>query len=394
MTMKIVFLTQNYPPTICGVGDHTYHLAQAMIAQGVEVHVICSADQKVMQQDNLKVYPIVKQWNTEGVVSVAQLLKNIQPDWFIVQYVPHAYHPKGLPHVLVPLYRSVSRLDISILTVFHEVKIRPEKALKTRLMSFLQGRIAYKLANMSEKVVTSIDFYDDNLKKLPQTKKTIIPIASNIIPIKVSDTFKKQLKERYQIDQNAKIICTFGDRNIAGYLPIFDALIKDYPNLIWLLCGKNSTSAAIWESRNYLRYVGKMSSDRIYQHLSLGNIFFMPDTVSEQGEGGTCNKSGSLACALSLGIPIVGSKGDMNNRLLVDGENILLTDIRSTQAVYQSLKSCLDSDSLSQYLGRNARQFYDQSLQWSASAEQFLKLMDPSVNQLKIQREFEFLKEV
>ncbi len=394
MKMKIVFLTRNFPPTICGVGDHTYHLAQALMGQGVEVHVICSADQKVIQQDHIKVYPVVNQWNTEGVLSVVHLLKNIQPDWFIVQYVPHAFHPKGLPHVLVSLYRAVSRLDISILTIFHEVKIRPEKALKTRLMSFLQGRIAYKLSNMSKKVVTSIDFYDNNLKKLPHHKKTIIPIASNITPIKVSDAFKKQLKDKYLIGNEAKVICTFGDRVISDYLPIFDELNKDYPNLIWLLCGKNSSPATIWKSRSYLRYVGKMPSNKIYQHLSLGDVFFMPDPVSEQGEGGTCNKSGSLACAMSLGIPIVGSKGDMNNKLLVDGENILLTDIRNPKAVHQSLKSCLDSASLRAHLGRNASQFHDQSLQWDVSAEQFIKLMYPSVNSVKIHREFESLKEV
>ncbi len=394
MTMKIVFITRNYPPTICGVGDHTSHLAQAMIAQGIQVHVICSADQKVMQQDNIKVYPIVNQWNTEGVRAVVHLLKNIQPDWLIVQYVPHAFHPKGLPQILVSLYRSISRLDISILTVFHEVKIRPEKALKTRLMSFLQGKIAYKLANMSKKVVTSIDFYDHNLKKLSTNKKTIIPIASNITPIAVSEGWKKHLKDRCQIDKDAKIICTFGDRQVASYLPVFDKLVKEYPNLVWLLCGKNSTPSEVLKSRSYIRHVGEMPAKRIYQHLSLGNLFFMPDSVTETGEGGTCNKSGSLACAFSLGIPIVGSKGDMNNKLLVHGENILLTDIRNETAIYESLKSCLDSDSLSQHLGRKARQFHDQSLQWSASAEQFLKLMYPSVNQVKIQCEFESFREV
>ena len=260
MKMKIVFLTRNYPPTICGVGDHTYHLAQALMGQGVEVHVICSADQKVIQQDDIKVYPVVNQWNTEGVLSVVHLLKNIQPDWFIVQYVPHAFHPKGLPYVLVSLYRAVSRLDISILTIFHEVKIRPEKGAKTRLMSFLQGRIAYKLSNMSQKVVTSIDFYDNNLKKLPHHKKTIIPIASNITPVKVSDVLKKQLKDRYQIDNDAKIICTFGDRQVLAYLPVFDRLVKEYPNLVWLLCGKNSTPPSVLASRNYIHYVGEMSA--------------------------------------------------------------------------------------------------------------------------------------
>ncbi len=394
ITMKIVFLTQNYPPTICGVGDHTYHLAQAMIEKGVEVHVICGAHQKVVQQDNVEVYPIVNQWNTEGMKIVLEQVKNIQRDWFIVQYVPHGFHDKGLPYILVSLYRAVSKLDVSILTIFHEVKIRPETAVKTRLISYLQGQIAYKLANISQKVVTSIDFYDNNLKNLSPKKKSIIPIASNIVPIKVSEGLKKHLKDVYKISADAKIVCTFGDRNISNYLQAFDALVKDYPNLIWLLCGKNSTPSVIWESRSYLRYVGELPANQIYQHLSLGDVFFMPDFVSEEGEGGTCNKSGSLACALSLGIPIVGSKGDMNNKGLVDGENILLTDIRNPKDVYQALESCLDSADLSAKLGRNARLFHDQSLRWAVSAEQFLALMGPSVKRVKTIQELEQIEEI
>ena len=391
--MKVVFLTRNYPPTICGVGDHTYHLATEMLSKGIKTHVICSADQ-IVQSNDISVYPIVKEWNTEGVGLVVDVLKKIQPHWLIVQYVPHAYHPKGLPFALLSLYRAVSQLNVSILTVFHEVKIRPERAIKTRLISFLQGQLAYKLSNRSSKVVTSIDFYDNNLKKLSADKKTIIPIASNILPIEVSLDVKQNLKEKYKISPDAKVICTFGDRNVSDYVPAFDRLLEDYPNLVWLICGKNKTPSIIWRSRSYFRYVGAMPTEQIYQHLSLGDVFFMPDFVSEEGQGGTCNKSGSLACAMSLGIPIVGSKGDMNNKLLIDGYNILLTDIRNPLAVYDALKLCLETQGLSTYLGHNARQFYEQSLTWTASAEQYLALMDPSVKRVKIPQKQVLLKDL
>ena len=96
--MKIVFLTPNFPPTICGVGDHTHRLALEMRKKGVEIHVICSADQTPTPSDSplLTVHPVVKSWNSEGVSSIMNVVKTIQPDWFITQYVPHSYHPKGL----------------------------------------------------------------------------------------------------------------------------------------------------------------------------------------------------------------------------------------------------------------------------------------------------------
>ena len=376
--MKIVFLTPNFPPTICGVGDHTYRLALEMMEKGIEIHVICSADQTPTPSHSplLMVHPVVKSWNTEGVTSIRDVVKMIQPDWFITQYVPHSYHPKGLSYILLLLYRQLRQSKTPILTIFHEVKIRPEKAFKTRLMSHLQGVIAHKLSNMSAKVVTSIDFYDHNLTNISSDKKTIIPIGSNILPIEVSDFTKQNLKNKYKINADAKIVCTFGNRDISSFLPIFDSLSTDYPNLIWLICGKNNTPPLVWPSRSYLRYVGPMSADAIYRHLALGDVFFLPDYLSENGEGGTCNKSGSLACGLSLNVPIIGTKGDMNNQLLKDKENILLVDINDKNAVINAFKACFESPNFSQKLGNNARDLYDKQLIWKGLADRFLHIMD------------------
>ena len=372
--MKIVFLTRHFPPTICGVGDHTYHLAQQMQQQGLKVSIICFSDQKPVELDGIDVFPIVKRWNRGGVLAVVNKVKMLQPDWFISQYVPHGFQSKGLPLASLLLYRQLNQLNVPILTIFHEVKIRPENALKTQIYSFIQAKIADSLAEKSTKIVTSIDFYADYLKRFAD-KITVLPIASNILPIDVSEDVKQQLRNKYGISKATKVVCTFGDRDITHYLPAFDRLTNDYPNFVWLLCGKNSTPSVIIGSRPYIRYVGKMSAENIYQHLSLGDVFFMPDDINADGEGGTSNKSGSLATAFSLGIPIVATKGDLNNALLVDGQNILLTDIRHQTALYEALKSCFDSPTLALKLGNNARQLHDKTLTWERSAAQLLESM-------------------
>lgn len=372
--MKLIFLTRNYPTTICGVGDHTHHLVQQMRQRGVEVSVICFADQKAtLLQDN-NVYPVVKKWNVKGVNAVVDVIKHIKPDWIIVQYVPHGFHAKGLPLATLLLYNALTRLKVPIFTVFHEVKIRPERLLKTKIFSFFQEQIAFQLSKMSSKVVTSIDFYADYLKDFA-LKMTVIPISSNILPIEVSEEEKQNLREKYDFTPDSQVVCTFGDRDVTGYLEAFDKLKKDYPSLIWLICGKNSTPSVILNSRDYIRYVGKMSAENIYRHLVLGDVFFMPDDINANGEGGTSNKSGSLACAFSLGIPIVGTKGDLNNHLLKDGKNIVLTDIMDTNALYPALKSCFHSKAYALKLGQNARQLYNKHLRWEAVAEKILAIM-------------------
>jgi glycosyltransferase involved in cell wall biosynthesis len=372
--MKITFLTRNYPPTICGVGDYTFFLAKELAEKGIAVSVLCFSDQTPLQSDKISVYPVIKSWNTEGVSKVIDFVKKWNPHWFITQYVPYSFNIKGLPFAFSTLYRQLYHLRVPVLTVFHEVKIRPEKHLKTRILSFLQGQIAASMAHKSVKIVTSIDFYANNLKRF-KDKINLIPVATNIPVIEVSKGLKYHLKEKNNIPQNAQIICTFGNRNIANYLIDFDALALKYPDLIWLICGKNSTPSVFFDNRNYIRNLGKMSAENIYQHLSLGDIFFMPEDINAKNEGGTSNKSGSLACAFSLGIPIVGIKGDMNNRLLEHERNILLADTTQKNALFNAIDGCLSSTEKHSKLSKNACNLYENALKWPIVADKFLSII-------------------
>jgi glycosyltransferase involved in cell wall biosynthesis len=118
-----------------------------------------------------------------------------------------------------------------------------------------------------------------------------------------------------------------------------------------------------------------MSAESIYQHLSLGQIFFMPEDINAKNEGGTSHKSGSLACAFSLGIPIVGIKGDMNNRLLGNGKNIVLVDMTHKTALFDALHACFSTPDLASDLSKNATELYNNHLKWSSLIDKILATM-------------------
>jgi glycosyltransferase involved in cell wall biosynthesis len=374
--MKIVFITANYPPTICGVGDHTFHLAQNFLDKGHEIFIICLNENKTDKASREMIYPVVKKWNWDGILTTITFIRKIQPDWVVVQFVPHGFHPKGLPFALFFLYQKIVKINIPILTIFHEIRIRPEAGVAKRIASFSQTVLANRLAKMSKKVVTSIDFYAQLLHRW-QSKLTIIPIGSNVLPIETP-----QNKVKTDDFQRNVTICTFGNRDVSPFIFAFDTLKKDYPNLVWLIVGKTKTPSVFLESRTYIHYLGEMLAPDIYRHLSLGDVFFMPDDINEKGEGGTSNKSGSLALACALGMPIVGTKGDLNNQLLMDNNNILLVNIQDTESLYQALKSCLDDKKLRNNLGENAQQLYQQKLEWGVVANQFLSVMSATKPQI------------
>ncbi len=376
--MKTLFVTRNFPPTICGIGDHTFRLAREMAKNGADVHVVCGADQTDADSSNgITVHPVLGDWGKKGSLALQETLALVRPDWAAVQYAPHSFHPKGLPLGLVYFFDAFKKHQIPVLTVFHEVKIRPHGGLKNAVVSFLQQRLADRFARGSERVVTSIDLYGSLLQKW-RSKTSIVPVGSNITPIALDAGELQKMREKLQIAPGAPVVCTFGNRDVSPFLPMFDRLAEVFPGLVWLISGRNTTPVAVLTGRQNVRCLGEMSAEGIYAHLSLGDLFFMPDPVGWRGDGGTCNKSGSLACGCSLGIPIVGARGDMNNALLQHGVNMLLVDINNMDDIFDAIQECLSSQKKAAEIGRNARNLYEKSLDWPVLAEKFRDLMKKS----------------
>jgi glycosyltransferase involved in cell wall biosynthesis len=391
--MKIAIINPNYPPTICGVGDHTYHTIQAMVQAGVEVHLICAADQKPERTTNPSIYPIIEQWNSAGFQTAVDKVAAIQPDWIYFSYVPHGYDPRGLPFPVLGFIKKLSRLGIPIATIFHEVRIRRGTTLLTKAMSAIQTYIARRIVKHSTQVATSIDFYADILSNKTLTKQNkgdktadkinLVPIGTGILPIETPPSVKIALKQRYNISDKASIVATFGNRNVTPYLSAFDQLFAKNPDLIWLLCGRTSTPKTILESRPYFRTTGELPADTLYQSLCLADCLFMPEPVSTTGEGGSSNKSTALACALSVGAPVIGVKGDLNNSLLKHGDNILLVDVLNAQSLFEALDFCLHTEG-GKRLGRNAKILYYNALDWSVVGRQYLKMMGIEIKKVEL----------
>ena len=380
--MTVVIIIPNYPPTICGVGDYTYLLIQELLKADIDIHVICSADQKPEPVAQPFIYPIIEKWNKKGFQTALDKLDIMKPNWVMVQYVPHGFDPRGLPIAILGFYKALTKKAYQVLTVFHEVRVRPGRKLSSQFISAVETYIARQITRQSKQNTTSIDFYADLLRGAGGAIN-IVPIGTGIPPVETNLSIQKELKNRFDIPSDAPIVVTFGNRDIEMYVKAFDRLVQDMPDLIWLLCGKTSTSKAVLESRKYLRTTGRLSASDIYHALSIGDVAFMPEPVNAQLEGGSSNKSTALACALSLGIPVVGIKGDMNSSFLKHRENIYLANIFEENDLYKALKMGFDTEGEGS-LGQGGRALYDSVLSWEVLGKKFLNLMNLQPTQISM----------
>ncbi len=379
--MRIALLTNHFPPLLDGVGDYSFHLANELQRVGHTVSVICKQHSSIKQavengQFDIPISATIPVWNWQAIQPLHLFLKEQRPDWLLVQYVPNGFHRWSIPIWLPILMWIIKQRSVRIGITFHEVSIRRKIwPVKYALVSVSQRLVAWTLAQLADEVATSIDFYLDQLQRYTHKVIHLIPIGSNIVPTLL--TKDEVAMTRQTIAPNGgPIISTFGIRNQDLLLQVIDRLVQQLPTLNLLIIGQLRISQLAQplylKLQSQIHVSGYLLEADVYRYLSTSDIFFIPDMVTVNGEGGSSNKSTSLAAGLAAGLPVVGTLGDMNNSLLQQTPGVFLENGNDPNEIAQRLLLLLTDGSV-----QNQRQtilrFFDQILSWKAIARQYTK---------------------
>jgi glycosyltransferase involved in cell wall biosynthesis len=378
--MKVSILTNNFPPCLDGVGDYSYHLANEFQRNGHQVSVLCRQDKTIQKavengQFSVLVSPSVPDWNWLAICPLRRFIRDQRPDWILVQYVPNGFQRWAMPIWLPVLLWLVKRKGVKVSITFHEVYVRMTYwPLKYRLVSVVQRIICTALTCTADKLITSIDLYARLLHKHTAKEVHLIPIGSNILPVTVTFNELQVIRKRIAPNGGA-IISTFGLRNQDVLLQVFERLLKQDPNTSLLICSKLRLSDTCLELYNALKgritVTGFMKSADVYRYLRASDVFFIPDHVTYFGKGGTCNKSTSLASGLLAGLPIVGTKGNVNNKLLSDVPSLYLGNYYDIDELTAMTISALkDSEG-----GRGNELFAQRALSWEVIGKSYVNLL-------------------
>lgn len=363
--MKVVFISNHLPPTVDGVGDYTFFLAEQFVEQGHEVILVCSAQEELEEDQiaEMTVYPSVQQWDKETAEEVVDLIEAAEPDFVSLQYVPYGFHPKGEPWAMAHFAKLMAQNDIPLSTTFHEVAIRLQLPYLFRAIT--QRLIARSIARHSDKVITSIDFYMNYLKKWT-TPVEMIQIGSNIPAIYVPDEEVKALNER--LAPNGEfIIATFGKRDHVALLRWFEQLVSMRPNTKLLICGKTPKISIQENLQAHIYSTGYLSREDLFKHLICSDMFVQ----ISMGKGGVCNKSGSLAAAFAAGLPILGNKGDMTNQTLIESGAIIFIP-KKGKGNWKAVLEVMDNPILLEEQAERAQLYHERFLDWRTIYEQYI----------------------
>lgn len=175
-----------------GVGDYTRLLACNLLNKHhVNTNIVALNDKYVSnhtsileQQENIEVLRLnANQTCKSRYIILAQYINKITPDLISIQFVPYAFHKKGIPY---QFFYHLSKLNVKKWHImFHELWIGMEKkdSYQFKLIGFIQRQIIKALIKKLKpiQIHTSNNLYLRYLSSL--TKKqaiAVLPLFSNI----------------------------------------------------------------------------------------------------------------------------------------------------------------------------------------------------------------------
>jgi glycosyltransferase involved in cell wall biosynthesis len=358
-----VIITKFLPPEICGLGDHSVMLGDAIRLRGHKVTLVGGSG--APRDDRLIVEDF---WRNSGFGLLMRKLESIGVDHLILQFTPLTYtdHGKHQSTALIDFWHSCSRKWKTSL-ILHETYFRVWWYPPSIINGAIEKRIIKAMVRKSHYVFTASQPLFDEVKNW-HCKPTVffLPIGSNVI-FCLADRQGMRLKAGIRQEDVALTLFGGGEnlRRLKHYVEIVDAFLsRNGVPVCWILLGGIKKD---WFSLTRPVFSpGFLPPEDLSAWLQMTDIFLMPHI------SGLCAKRGTLIAALQHGLPVVGTKGRMTDRFWEDAQGVVLTSIPGARRFANAvLNLSTDADWRSE-CGRLNRLYFEQHFTWDKIAEAFL----------------------
>ena len=324
--MKIAFLNSSLEPGRDGVGDYTRLLAQECIRQGHSCCLIALNDHWLAEpgsgaengMDVLRL-PAALNW-TDRTRLAREMLDNFGPDWISLQFVPYAFHPKGIVLGLASHLKPLTAFAKFHL-MFHELWIGSEPGwpVKERVIGKIQRAYILNLHRALKPQVT----HTSNAAYLARLWRRNIharklPLFSNIsVQSRNGEDWIFPILRQHGVNiasnnrQNYCLLGIFGSLHPAWpHEMLFTALRaaqEQGQRIIFLSIGNLGGGEGLWQRltldypSNTLIKLGMQSPERVSEYLNTldAGIATVPYNLIE--------KSGSVVAMIEHGLPVIVS---------------------------------------------------------------------------------------
>ena len=271
--LRVLIITGSLPPMECGVGDYTHALAEQLSVHRdiSKVVVITSKSANKVEPSSLEILPIIDKWNSSSLIKIMSAVKRIKPEVVHIQYPTMGYGRFMTPSFMPILLRI---LGFNVVQTWHD------PLSKKGWFRYLPNTLACKAL-----VVIEPD-YEATLPALyrwllRQTRIRVIPVASAIPKVDLSDFERAAMRSRFNSSQK-RLVTYFGfaspGKGIETLLEIVDPA-QDQLILICDLVQENAHHSQLLKRLSDKRWLGNVFVTGYLPSVEVGRILAASDAA-------------------------------------------------------------------------------------------------------------------
>lgn len=375
---RILIISPKFFPVQDGLGHYTTYLHEYLHKYHDSFVLTSSANASQIAD----VYPVVEKWNIIYLLKTARLIREINPDIILVQYLPFLYQPRGGINFSISFFilylKFIQKRKIHLM--FHEIYYPWQWSIKAIIMHIahlLMGKIAIlgtdKIFASTEENARIIM----NKLGLPKDKQVHVQkISSNITMMKFSAEEIKRRRESFAIAENQKLIGFFGSLHPSKkQLMVIKELIKIHRlynfNFKLLYVGVTIEEILSQLSTDEKDYALKMIIATGFSHNADVSLYFqMMDGFIGYFVDGITSRRGSVLAAFQHGVPVLSTINANSDKLFCDVQFIKLLSCDEEKfkkeladAFYQGWPPLKKN---------NEKNFYEKNFSWDVIIKEYL----------------------
>ncbi|MCS6804265.1 MAG: glycosyltransferase family 4 protein [Acidobacteriota bacterium] len=381
--MRLAILCPDFPPERSALADHTAALA-AHLGQQAEVAVITSQrNSGAHSMVGVRVEPCVRSWNLFGIIRVQQVLCEFQPDWLIVQYVPHMYGRAGI-NLALPLMLWWWRLHgYRIFLLLHELYLAWSLRPKRMIAGLLQRLMLMMCVAAACRVGVSTQVWQQKLQRLfPMWLSHFhyLPSPSNIPVTIVSDAEKRATRAQLGLAGDSFVVGLFGtlhDSVLLSYVRESLSALQacgQRTQVLYVGPASGELAGSLGSSEHGMNWqvicTGYVEPAWVSRYLSLMDVLLLPLV------DGVSSRRSSLMAALSHRLAVVTTSGPGTDPLLTNSAALTLSPVNDQQAFVANVCMLATDQARRRQLAEAGERLYRDHFSWPVVTQRLLSIME------------------
>ena len=361
-------ITGEYPPTLGGVSDYTWHVARGLAEAGDHVTVYAPpATGPAPVAANVVVRHLPDHFGPRGLLRLdSELCTTPRPDCILIQYVPHGYGFKAMNVPFAIWVNRRARRIAPLWVMFHEVTFPlVRRPLRHRLLANVNRWMAGRIAHAAERIFISIPGWEGVLREIaPRSPRPEWrPIPSNFVGTPRAAEVAKW-RDRYLADHTGPLIVHFGSHG-KGLCKLLQQTVPELlardSNRVLVVLGRGSQEFHREfldqhpEFQNRIHAAGVLSSHDILAHVHACDWQFQPYV------DGVSTRRTSLMLGLAAAKPIITNTGPLSESFWAESGCLVLAASPAPHAIIDAADAALrqSGDARAEVAIRAARMYAD-----------------------------------